>query len=120
MEGARLARIVEAKDATPEELAIPFCNSGLMAAGAATLIDLLKAEVGNDNASGEYYLTDVPALAAARGLTATAIACDEAETLGINTAPNWPGPRPFPAGTARRGDGERRHADRARNRLLRP
>jgi len=84
MAGDRLDRIVEAKDATPEELAIPFCNSGLMAADAATLMDLL-AEVGNDNASGEYYLTDVPALAAARGLTATAIACDEAETLGINT-----------------------------------
>lgn len=84
MAGDRLDRIVEAKDATPEELAIPFCNSGLMAADAATLMDLL-AEVGNENASGEYYLTDVPALAAARGLSATAIACDEAETLGINT-----------------------------------
>jgi len=84
MEGEHLDRIVEAKDATPDELAITFCNSGLMAADAESLIDLLKA-VGNDNASGEYYLTDVPALAAARGLTATAVACDEAETLGINT-----------------------------------
>lgn len=84
MEGDRLARIVEAKDASPDELAIGFCNSGLMAADAETLMALL-AEVGNDNASGEYYLTDVPAIAAAKGLSATAISCDEAETLGINT-----------------------------------
>ena len=84
MEGDRLARIVEAKDAGPDELAIRLCNSGLMAADAATLMALL-AEVGNDNASGEYYLTDVPAIAAAKGLSATAVTCDEAETLGINT-----------------------------------
>jgi bifunctional UDP-N-acetylglucosamine pyrophosphorylase/glucosamine-1-phosphate N-acetyltransferase len=84
MEGDRLARIVEAKDASPDELAITLCNSGLMAADATTLIALL-AKVGNDNASGEYYLTDVPAIAATKGLTATAVTCDEAETLGINT-----------------------------------
>ncbi|MFV1877388.1 bifunctional UDP-N-acetylglucosamine diphosphorylase/glucosamine-1-phosphate N-acetyltransferase GlmU [Nioella sp.] len=84
MESDRLARIVEAKDASPDELAITLCNSGLMAADAATLMTLL-AEVGNDNASGEYYLTDVPAIAATKGLTATAVTCDEAETLGINT-----------------------------------
>ncbi|TBX29327.1 bifunctional UDP-N-acetylglucosamine diphosphorylase/glucosamine-1-phosphate N-acetyltransferase GlmU [Nioella sediminis] len=84
MEGDRLARIVEAKDASSDELAITLCNSGLMAADAATLMGLL-AEVGNDNASGEYYLTDVPAIAATKGLTATAVTCDEAETLGINT-----------------------------------
>lgn len=84
MEGDRLVRIVEAKDASPDELDLTLCNSGLMAADAATLMRLL-AEVGNDNASGEYYLTDVPAIAAAKGLTATAVTCDEAETLGINT-----------------------------------
>ena len=84
MEGERLTRIVEAKDATPEELAIRLCNSGLLCADAATLMNLL-AELGNDNASGEYYLTDVPAIAAAKGLTATAVTCDESETLGINT-----------------------------------
>lgn len=84
MDGARLTRIVEAKDATEEELRITFCNSGLLCADAATLMDLL-VEVGNDNASGEYYLTDVPAIAARKGLSATAVTCDEAETLGINT-----------------------------------
>ena len=47
-----------------------------MACNAATLFDLIS-EVGNDNASDEYYLTDVVALARARGLTTTAVACDE-------------------------------------------
>ena len=84
MDGTRLSRIVEAKDATPAELEITLCNSGLLSADAATLMTLL-AEVGNDNASGEYYLTDVPEIAAAKGLTATAVTCPEAETLGINT-----------------------------------
>jgi bifunctional UDP-N-acetylglucosamine pyrophosphorylase/glucosamine-1-phosphate N-acetyltransferase len=79
-----LAAIVEAKDATPEQRAIRLCNSGLMAADAATLFDLL-AEVGNDNAKGEYYLTDVVALARSRGLSAAAITCPEAETLGVNS-----------------------------------
>ncbi|GHF50042.1 bifunctional UDP-N-acetylglucosamine diphosphorylase/glucosamine-1-phosphate N-acetyltransferase GlmU [Seohaeicola zhoushanensis] len=84
MDGDRLARIVEFKDATEAERALTFCNSGLMACDAATLFSLI-AEVGNANASGEYYLTDVVALANARGLSVTAVTCDEAETLGINT-----------------------------------
>ncbi|MDF1715502.1 MAG: bifunctional UDP-N-acetylglucosamine diphosphorylase/glucosamine-1-phosphate N-acetyltransferase GlmU [Antarcticimicrobium sp.] len=84
MAGEHLDRIVEYKDATEEERAISFCNSGLMACDAQTLFDLI-AQVGNDNASGEYYLTDVVELARARGLSVTAVACDEAETMGINS-----------------------------------
>ncbi len=84
MDGNRLDRIVEAKDASDEELSETLCNSGLLCADAATLMRLLQ-KVGNENASGEYYLTDVPGLAAAEGLSATAITCDEGETLGINT-----------------------------------
>jgi bifunctional UDP-N-acetylglucosamine pyrophosphorylase/glucosamine-1-phosphate N-acetyltransferase len=79
-----LAAIVEAKDATAEQKAIRLCNSGLMAADAATLFDLL-GHVGNDNAKGEYYLTDVVALARSRGLTAAVITCPESETLGVNS-----------------------------------
>ena len=86
MEGGDLARIVEFKDATEAERAISFCNSGVIAARTRTLFDLIEA-VGNDNASGEYYLTDIVAIARARGLTATAIACDEAETMGVNSRP---------------------------------
>ncbi|MCV2876636.1 bifunctional UDP-N-acetylglucosamine diphosphorylase/glucosamine-1-phosphate N-acetyltransferase GlmU [Rhodobacteraceae bacterium XHP0102] len=82
--GDQVLRIVEAKDANAEELAITLCNSGLMAADARVLFDLL-AKVGNENAAGEYYLTDVPRLAHEAGLSAGYVTCDEAETLGINT-----------------------------------
>ncbi|MFY9246472.1 MAG: bifunctional UDP-N-acetylglucosamine diphosphorylase/glucosamine-1-phosphate N-acetyltransferase GlmU [Roseicyclus sp.] len=84
MDGDKLLRIVEAKDATAAERAVTICNSGLMAGDAATMLRLLGA-VGNHNAAGEYYLTDLPALAMAEGLSATAILCPEAETLGINS-----------------------------------
>ncbi|ABD56102.1 bifunctional UDP-N-acetylglucosamine diphosphorylase/glucosamine-1-phosphate N-acetyltransferase GlmU [Jannaschia sp. CCS1] len=84
MDGDTLRKIVEFKDATPEEREITFCNSGVLCADAATLMTLL-AQLTNDNAAGEYYLTDVPELAGNAGLTATAIACDEAETIGINS-----------------------------------
>ncbi len=84
MNGDALERIVEFKDASDEERAITFCNSGLLACNAKTLFSLIDA-VGNDNASGEYYLTDVVEIARSRGLTVTAVACDEAQTLGINS-----------------------------------
>jgi bifunctional UDP-N-acetylglucosamine pyrophosphorylase/glucosamine-1-phosphate N-acetyltransferase len=84
MAGDALERIVEFKDASDQERAITLCNSGVIAADRATLFDLI-AQVGNDNASGEYYLTDVVGLARARGLSATAVTCDEAETLGVNS-----------------------------------
>ncbi|WP_417244730.1 bifunctional UDP-N-acetylglucosamine diphosphorylase/glucosamine-1-phosphate N-acetyltransferase GlmU [Celeribacter sp.] len=83
-EGDTLRRIVEYKDATEAERAITFCNSGLIAADASVLFDLLE-QVGNDNAAGEYYLPDIIEIAWKTGRTATAVACDEAETLGVNT-----------------------------------
>ncbi|WP_113912591.1 bifunctional UDP-N-acetylglucosamine diphosphorylase/glucosamine-1-phosphate N-acetyltransferase GlmU [Roseovarius dicentrarchi] len=84
MQGNALDRIVEFKDATDKERAITLCNSGVIAADSDTLFDLISA-VGNENASGDYYLTDIIAIARAKGLTATAITCDEAETLGVNS-----------------------------------
>ncbi|WP_121061799.1 bifunctional UDP-N-acetylglucosamine diphosphorylase/glucosamine-1-phosphate N-acetyltransferase GlmU [Chachezhania antarctica] len=84
MDGESLERIVEYKDATEAERAITFCNSGLVACDRAMLFDLIAA-VGNDNASAEYYLTDIVEIARARGLSVTAVACDEAETLGVNS-----------------------------------
>ena len=80
----QLDRIVEFKDATDAERAVNLCNSGVVAANAATLFDLIDA-VGNENAAGEYYLTDIIGIARARGLSATVVRCDEAETLGINS-----------------------------------
>lgn len=84
MQGDSLEKIVEFKDATEAERAITFCNSGLMAAKASTLFDLI-AKIGNANASEEYYLTDAVALAREEALKVTAVACDESETLGINS-----------------------------------
>ncbi|WP_147106121.1 bifunctional UDP-N-acetylglucosamine diphosphorylase/glucosamine-1-phosphate N-acetyltransferase GlmU [Tateyamaria sp. syn59] len=84
MDGDRLVKIVEYKDATEEERTIRFTNSGLIACNAKVMFDMLS-EVTNDNASGEYYLTAVPELANAKGLSVTAIKCDEAETLGVDS-----------------------------------
>lgn len=84
MDGESLEKIVEFKDASQAERAITFCNSGLMACDADVMFRLLN-KVGNDNASGEYYLTDLVELARADGLAVTAVACPEDETLGINS-----------------------------------
>ncbi|KIT17722.1 bifunctional UDP-N-acetylglucosamine diphosphorylase/glucosamine-1-phosphate N-acetyltransferase GlmU [Jannaschia aquimarina] len=83
-EGDQLERIVEFKDATEEERAIRLCNSGVMAADAGTLFTLIE-QVGNDNAAGEYYLTDIVGLARAGRMSARVVVCDEAETMGVNT-----------------------------------
>ncbi|MEL6315746.1 MAG: bifunctional UDP-N-acetylglucosamine diphosphorylase/glucosamine-1-phosphate N-acetyltransferase GlmU, partial [Pseudomonadota bacterium] len=84
MAGTALERIVEFKDANDEERSVTFCNSGIIMADAARLLDLV-GRVTTENAAGEYYLTDIVALARADGLSATAIDCDESETLGINS-----------------------------------
>ncbi len=60
----RVARIVEEKDADEAERAIRAVNTGIVAADAGALAVWLR-ELRNDNAQGEYYLTDVFALAAA-------------------------------------------------------
>lgn len=83
-QGEALERIVEFKDASEAERAITLCNSGVICADRAMLFDLI-AQVGKENAAGEYYLTDIVALARAKGLSAGVVRCDEAETLGINT-----------------------------------
>ncbi|OUS06789.1 UDP-N-acetylglucosamine diphosphorylase/glucosamine-1-phosphate N-acetyltransferase [Rhodobacterales bacterium 52_120_T64] len=87
MNGQSLEAIVEAKDCSPEQLEVTFCNSGVICAPAPLLFSLL-AEVGNDNANGEVYLTDIIAIARDRDLPCTAIACSEAETMGINSRKN--------------------------------
>jgi bifunctional UDP-N-acetylglucosamine pyrophosphorylase / glucosamine-1-phosphate N-acetyltransferase len=83
-EGDELLKIVEAKEASPQELAVDACNSGVLAAPAKLLFELL-AEVKNDNAKGEYYLTDVAGLARARGLTARVAWGEETDVLGVNS-----------------------------------
>ncbi|MDO6589839.1 bifunctional UDP-N-acetylglucosamine diphosphorylase/glucosamine-1-phosphate N-acetyltransferase GlmU [Loktanella sp. D2R18] len=80
----QLDRIVEFKDATDQERAVTLCNSGVIAANSNVLLDLIDA-VDNNNAAGEYYLTDIVGIARARELSATVVRCPEAETLGINS-----------------------------------
>ncbi len=82
--GGRIDRIVEWKDATEEERAVTLCNSGVVMADLGVLWNLVEA-VGNDNAAREYYLTDIVAAARDRGLGATAVVCDEVETMGVDS-----------------------------------
>ncbi len=80
----RLSKIVEAKDASPAELAIHACNSGVLAAPAGLLFDWLS-KVGRDNAKGEYYLTDVVGLANAAGRSVKAAFAPEEAFKGVNS-----------------------------------
>lgn len=79
----RLVAIREEKDASAEERGVTFCNSGIMGFKGALLPELLDA-IGNDNAQGEYYLTDAVEIASARGLTVVAELGSADEVLGVN------------------------------------
>jgi bifunctional UDP-N-acetylglucosamine pyrophosphorylase / glucosamine-1-phosphate N-acetyltransferase len=83
IEGEALTRIVEEKDASPEQKAIGFCNGGLMALRGDTSLALLDA-IGNANAKGEYYLTDAAEIAHEQGLKALARTISEEEVHGVN------------------------------------
>lgn len=80
----QLERIVEAKDASADELDIDFCSSGMMALDGRTGFAML-AEIQNNNAQGEYYLPDVISVATRHDRTCVAIAGNEADLLGINS-----------------------------------
>lgn len=79
-----LDAIVEAKEATPEELAVSFCNSGVMAAQSSVMFELLD-KITNENAKGEYYLTDIVGISRSSGGKCRAVSCDEADVLGVNS-----------------------------------
>jgi len=77
-------RIVEQKDATAEEQAVVEINTGVMLCAADKLKGWL-ANLGNDNAQGEYYLTDVIAMAVADGVTVHGVKANSmVEVMGIN------------------------------------
>ncbi len=80
----RIAKMVEFKDATPEERAVKLCNSGMMAVGSHDLFGWIDA-VGNDNAGHEYYLPDVVNVAALSGRHPVAIEGEAFETAGVNS-----------------------------------
>ena len=80
-----VARIVEQKDASPEEAAVTECNSGFYCFDAKALFEAL-GQVGSDNAQGEFYLTDVLEISRNAGRAVLALpAKDPNECLGINT-----------------------------------
>ncbi len=78
-------RIVEAKEATPEELAVKVCNAGMMVADRARMFGWL-GQVTNDNAKGEYYLTDIVKIAVAGGGLVKASIAPESAVMGADTA----------------------------------
>ena len=81
----RFQRIVEDRDCTPEEKAIRELNTGVYLFRADPLRECLS-QLRCDNAQGEYYITDVPALMLARGGTVGVCdRCTPEEMLGVNT-----------------------------------
>jgi bifunctional UDP-N-acetylglucosamine pyrophosphorylase/glucosamine-1-phosphate N-acetyltransferase len=79
-----IVKMVEYKDASEEERALPLCNSGLMAARADDLWPWLE-RVGNANAAGEYYLPDVVMIASGDGKVSVVIEAPSDEVEGINS-----------------------------------
>jgi bifunctional UDP-N-acetylglucosamine pyrophosphorylase/glucosamine-1-phosphate N-acetyltransferase len=79
-----IAKMVEYKDANAAERQLNLCNSGLMAVKSDDLFALL-AQVGNDNAAGEYYLPDIVMLALKQGRVSAVIETDPAEVAGVNS-----------------------------------
>ena len=84
MHGDELIAIREERDASEAERKIGFCNGGLMALAGKTALAVLE-RIKNENAKGEYYLTDAVAIARDMGLKVTAIETGEDEMRGINT-----------------------------------
>jgi len=84
-EGGAITRIVEARDATEEEKEIKEINTGIYCAEAPFLFEAV-GEIDNHNAQGEFYLTDIVAVALRKGKKACSfIAADHREVMGINT-----------------------------------
>jgi bifunctional UDP-N-acetylglucosamine pyrophosphorylase/glucosamine-1-phosphate N-acetyltransferase len=83
-EEGNVLRIVEEKDATAAERAVTECNSGAYCFDVPVLLESL-GQLSNNNAQGEYYLTDVVGVCVAQGLAVKAHIVDAEETQGINS-----------------------------------
>ncbi len=75
---------VEHRDANKDELAVNLCNAGALVADAKTMFSLL-AQLRNDNAQQEFYLTDIPGMARAQGMKIGVVEAQEEELLGVNS-----------------------------------
>jgi len=83
-ENGAVSRIVEERDASDAERRTTFCNSGVVVADAAQLFQLLSM-VTNNNARGEFYLTDIVGLARSAGFKTHTARAEEREVLGVNS-----------------------------------
>jgi len=83
-ENGHLEKIVEFKDASNEERKIALCNSGVVAVDGAKIKNLLAA-VKNENAAGEFYLTDIVAIAGEMGLKRGFLKTEIDQVLGVNS-----------------------------------
>lgn len=83
-ENGALLAIREHKDASEAERAITYCNGGLMAIDGRKALGLID-RIGNNNAKGEYYLTDIVEVVRADGGRAIAVEAPEEELTGCNT-----------------------------------
>jgi bifunctional UDP-N-acetylglucosamine pyrophosphorylase/glucosamine-1-phosphate N-acetyltransferase len=79
-----LERIVEYKDANEDERAITLCNSGMMVVDGDKLFDWLDS-LSNDNAAGEYYLTDLVERARTGGVKTAVVTASESDVMGVNS-----------------------------------
>ncbi|MEQ1618022.1 MAG: bifunctional UDP-N-acetylglucosamine diphosphorylase/glucosamine-1-phosphate N-acetyltransferase GlmU [Terricaulis sp.] len=79
-----LERIVEQKDASEGERAVTLCNSGVLCADARVLFQLLSL-VKNENAKGEYYLTDLVGLGRSAGFATHVLLGAESDAMGVNS-----------------------------------
>lgn len=79
-----LEAIVEAREATPEQLKVRICNSGVMAGSAKDMFRLLQ-KITNQNAKGEYYLTDLVGLARAEGGRCALVTATEDDLIGCDS-----------------------------------
>ena len=84
VQDGELVKIVESKEADAKERTVDFCNSGVMCIDGRLIASLLGG-LRNDNAKGEFYLTDAVRLAREAGHKAIAVAGEEAEFQGINS-----------------------------------
>ncbi len=84
IEGEKLLKIVEERDAKEEEKKVDICNSGIMGFSSSYIWDLLK-EIENKNSQSEYYLTDSVMIANKKGLDVLYVLGEEENFLGVNT-----------------------------------
>jgi len=84
MNGHRLVAIREDKEANDVERSIDLCNGGLMALRGEVALEILD-RIDNNNAKGEFYLTDAVTVADGMALEAVALETQEDEVRGINT-----------------------------------